>query len=294
MVTTFLGHRRLGPALALAVFGWGTVVVAFLLVGPGLGSWADALLTACFGWNAATRHYRLDAVILVLLQPPLFAGVVAVAYADDLRLCLRSRGGRAAALLAAGPFVGLAGYLLVTNEVSASGAPPGPAALAAPIRQGTPLPAFALVDHRGQPVSRESFHGRPVVLTFVYADCHAACPALIGRLKALEAREATADVAFVAVTLDPERDTSAALADHATRWGLGPRWRLLTGEPRVVGTLLTAFGVQWRRLDDGEIAHQNVVALIDRAGRVAFTYRGLAQPEDRQAADLARLARERG
>jgi len=294
LVRACLGHRRFGPALALAAFGWGAVVVGFLLVGPGLGSWADALLAACFGWNAATRHYRLDAVILVLLQPPLFAGVVAVAYADDLRAFLRSRAGRVAALAAVGPFLGLATYLLATHEVSASGVPPTPASLPAPIRQGTPLPAFALVDHRGQPVTRDSLRGRPVALTFLYADCHATCPVLIGRLKALEARNPATDAAFVAVTLDPERDTPAALAGHAARWGLGPRWHLLTGEPRAVRAFVAAVGVQWTRLDDGEIAHENVLALVDRAGRLAFTYRGLAHAEARQAADLGRLVGERG
>jgi protein SCO1 len=131
------------------------------------------------------------------------------------------------------------------------------------------------------------------VLTFVYANCHASCPVLVARLKTLEA-EGPADARFVAVTLDPERDTAAALADYATRWGLGPRWHLLTGEPAAVRRLAAAYGVRWARQPDGEIAHENVVVLLDRAGRVAFTYRGLAQPEARLAADLARLAREGG
>ena len=47
-------------------------------------------------------------------------------------------------------------------------------------------------------------------------------------------------------------------------------------------------------LTDGEIAHENLVLIVDRQGRLAFSYRGLAHPEDRQAADLARLAAERG
>ena len=84
------------------------------------------------------------------------------------------------------------------------------------------------------------------------------------------------------------------LAEHAQRWGLGPRWHLLTGEPPTVRRLLAAFGIQWTGLPDGELAHENVVVLLDRAGRVAFTYRGLAHPEARMAHDLARLVAERG
>jgi protein SCO1/2 len=149
------------------------------------------------------------------------------------------------------------------------------------------------VDHRGAGVTAETLRGRPAVLTFVYANCHATCPVLVSRLQALE-RAVPADVAYVAVTLDPERDTVAALAAYAERWGLGPRWHLLTGEPAAVRRLVASFAIQWTRLPDGELAHENVVVLLDRAGRVAFTYRGLAHPEARLAAALTRLAAERG
>jgi protein SCO1/2 len=293
MVRRLVGHPLFAPALALAAFAWGSAVVAFLLLGPGLAPWTDRLLVACFGWNAETRHYRLDALLIALLQPPLFVGVVGVVYGDELRAFLRSRGGRSVGLLAPAVFLSLAVYLVVTGEVSASGTPPSSAALAAPIRQGALAPAFALVDHHGRAVSRETFRGAPAVLTFVYANCHAICPTLIGRLKGLEAGGPD-DAVFVAVTLDPERDTPAALAAYATRWGLGPHWRFVTGEPAAVRRLAAAYGVQWARRPDGEIAHENVIVLVDRAGRVAFTYRGLAHPEARIVADLARLAKERG
>ena len=281
------------PTLMVAIFGLGAATVAFLLFGPGLAPWADTLLTACFGWNADTRRYRLDALILTLLQPPLFAVVVWAFYADELRAFLARRGGRVVAVTAPAVFVALAASLLVTGEISASGAAPTPADLISPLRQGRPAPEFALTDHRGQPVSLASLRGQPVVVTFVYADCHASCPLLIARLKALEARSAP-DVAFIAISLDPERDTPASLAGAAVRWELGSRWHLLSGAPASVKDTLSAYGVQYAPLPDGEIAHENLVLIVDRRGRLAFTYRGLAHPEDLQAADLARLSAERG
>jgi len=262
------------PTLMVAIFSLGAATVAFLLFGPGLAPWADTLLTACFGWNADTRRYRLDALILTLLQPPLFAVVLWAFYADELRAFLARRGGRVVAVTAPAVFVALAASLLVTGEISASGAAPTPADL-------------------GQLVSLAALHGRPVVVTFVYADCHASCPLLIARLKALEARSAP-DVAFIAISLDPQRDTPASLAGAAVRWELGPRWHLLSGAPASVKDTLSAYGVQYAPLPDGEIAHENLVLIVDRRGRLAFTYRGLAHPEDRQAADLARLSAERG
>ena len=287
-------HRFFAPCLVLAMFGLGAMTVAFLLVGPGMAPWADTLLTACFGWNAETRHYRLDALILTLLQPPLFAAVVYFFYTDDLRAFLRSRAGRGLALTTPALFLALGATLLATGEISASGVAPTPAGLAAPLRQGAAAPAFSLTDHRGGAVALDSFKGRPVAMTFVYANCHATCPILVQRLRALEAKTAPAQAAFVAVTLDPARDTPEALAAAARQWELCERWHLLTGPPDAVRAVVRAYGVQWAPLPEGEIAHENVILLIDARGRLAFTYRGLAHPEDRQVADLARLAKERG
>jgi protein SCO1/2 len=287
-------HPLFAPALLIAIFALGSATIAFLLLGPGLGPWADTLLRACFGWNAETRRYRLDSLVLALLQPPLFAAVVFAFYADDVRAFLASRRGMFAGILAPALFLALAVSLLATSEISASGAAPGPAALPSPLRQGAPAPVFSLVDHRGELVSLERLKGRAVAMTFVYANCHGSCPLLISRLKSLEARVVGASVIFVAVSLDPERDTPAALREAAERWELGERWHLVTGTPDAVRRVAAAYGIQWAPLPDGEIAHENVVLFIDRQGRLAFTYRGLAHPEERQSADLARLASERG
>jgi protein SCO1/2 len=288
-----LTHPAAGPALAAAALLVGSATLVFLLVGPGLAPWADTLLAVCFGWNPETRRYRLDGLLLAVLQPLGFVAVVAVAYGDELRAALRSRAGGALLVGAGGLFLGLAMYLLATGEVSASAAPPRPGAVPAPFRQGVAGPPFGLVDHRGQPVSDAALRGRPVVLTFFYASCHATCPALVARLRALE-RDVPGDAAFVAVTLDTGRDTVAALGEHARRWELGDRWHLLTGAPEAIARLAAAHGVQWVRQPDGEIAHENVVVLVDRAGRIAYTYRGLGHPLDRLAGDLARLLAERG
>ena len=294
MVRRALTHPLFAPVLLIAIFALGSATIAFLLLGPGLGAWADTLLRACFGWNAETRRYRLDSLVLALLQPPLFAAVVFAFYADDVRAFLASRRGRLAGILTPALFLALAVSLLVTSEISASGAAPSPGTLPSPLRQGTPAPAFSLVDHRGLAISLERFKGKAVAMTFVYANCHSSCPLLISRLKSLEARVPGASVVFVAVSLDPDRDTPAALREVADRWELDERWHLVTGAPDAVRRLIAACGIQWAPLPDGEIAHENVVLFIDRQGRLAFTYRGLAHPEERQAADLARLASERG
>ncbi|HAM56054.1 MAG TPA: hypothetical protein DCQ64_11865, partial [Candidatus Rokubacteria bacterium] len=111
MVSALFSHRLFAPSLVLGIFGLGALTVAFLLLGPGMAPWADTLLIACFGWNAETRHYRLDSLILTLLQPPLFVAVVYFFYPDELRAFLRSRAGRVLAGTTPALFLALAASL---------------------------------------------------------------------------------------------------------------------------------------------------------------------------------------
>jgi len=287
-MSRWLRHPLFAPVVALAALGWGTLLVAFLLLGPGLGGWATDVLRYCFGWNAAARTYRLDAVLLVTLEPPLFVLVVAVFYADELRAFLRRLGGRLVSATATLGFVAAAGLLLLGGDI-AGGAPSRAERPA--VRDGRPAPRATLTDHRGRPFELGAPTGRPLALTFVYVDCHATCPALIATLRSVEALVGP-HALFAAVTLDARRDTPAVLGDHAARLELGPDWRLLGGDPAAVDRLRRAFGVTARRQADGEIAHDNVVVLLDRAGRIAYTYRGLPLRPDDLARALVRLAAE--
>ena len=288
-------HPLFAPVLALASLSWGTLLAAFLLIAPGLSSpWVDTLLAFCFGFDSATRVYRLDTLILYLLQPLLFVAVIGFFYAEELKGFVRRRGGRAVAVAAPLLFLTTSAFVVATSEVSASGTPLRSENLQAPLRQGGRAPEFTLIDHTGRRFALKEERGRVVAMTFFYTDCHATCPTLLARLRQLEDRFPGEDLTLVAVTLDPSRDRVPELMAHADRWSLGPRWHLVTGEPGAVASVLRAYGVQWAKLPDGEIAHENLIQFVDRRGRLAFTYRGLAHPEERLTETLSFLLRERG
>jgi len=289
-MTRWLRHPLFAPVLVLAALGWGTALGVFLLVGPDLGGWARAVLAYCFGWDMTTRAYRLDTVLLVTLEPPLFALVVGLFYADELRAFGRRPAGRVVGGAALVGFAAVAAALVLSGDVVGS----APATAAAPpVREGRPAPRARLTDHRGRPFELGAATERPLAVTFVYANCHGTCPALVATLRATAAL-AGDRARYVAVTLDPERDTPAALAAYAARWDLGDAWHLLTGPPAAVDAVRRAWGVAAERRPDGEIAHANVIVLVDRRGRVAYTYRGLGQAPRELAAALGRLAAERG
>lgn len=276
--------RPLFPPLALAgSFLYGALLAAFVLVGESMGPWADTLLLYCFGLDPATRVYRLDALLAALLHPLGIAAMVALFFKEELVSFTKTAWGRAVGVIPPGIFLALLITVVATSQLSASNSPPDPTQLPRPIRQGTGAPDLRLTDQGGRLVSMAEFRGKVVLVTFFYVDCHASCPILLARGKALGTALAgthrDGDLVFVGITLDPEHDTPGRLARHAAEWELGNDWHLLTGDPLAVRGLMDAYQVRAKRLDSGEIAHENLLALVDREGRQAFTFRGLRYPD---------------
>jgi cytochrome oxidase Cu insertion factor (SCO1/SenC/PrrC family) len=294
-MTRFFSHQLFAPLLALAVFLWGTALAVFLLAAPSLkAAWVDSLLIYCFGFDPAARVYRLDTLILYLVQPPLFVAVIGFFYAAELRRFVSGSAGKAVAVAAPLLFLAASGFVVATSEVSASGTPLRAENVQAPVRMGTLAPRLSLTDHRGQSFNLAEKRGKVVAITFFYANCHATCPTLLSRLRSLENRFPGEELVLAAVTLDPSRDGVSELRAHAERWSLGPRWHLLTGDPAVVAAALKAYSVQAVQLPDGEIAHENVIHLVDRRGRLGYLYRGLGHTEEQLARGLHALIGERG
>ncbi|WP_420125518.1 SCO family protein [Longimicrobium sp.] len=106
------------------------------------------------------------------------------------------------------------------------------------------LPAgdFALTDHEGRPVSLRSYRGAPVLLFFGYTNCPDVCPLTLDKLtRALRtAGRRTEDVRILLVTLDPARDTPAALKAYAARFG--PAVTGLTGDSASLAKAAEGYG----------------------------------------------------
>ncbi len=82
---------------------------------------------------------------------------------------------------------------------------------------------FALTDHTGRPRTLADFRGKVVVMFFGYTHCPDVCPTTMAELnlvlKELGSEAARVQVLFV--TLDPERDTQALLAQYVPAFNPG-------------------------------------------------------------------------
>jgi protein SCO1/2 len=130
------------------------------------------------------------------------------------------------------------------------------------------LPDFCLTDQEGRTVHASDLGGEPVLLTFAYAHCGTVCPGLIATLRAVRS-----PARRVVVTLDPWRDTCGSLPDMARQWQLPAGSLVLSGEVEEVAALTRALDVPVLRDErTGEIEHPAVVFVLDRGGRIAYTF----------------------
>jgi protein SCO1/2 len=122
-------------------------------------------------------------------------------------------------------------------------------------------------DQTGATRTLESLRGAPVLLTMAYTHCTATCPLAVAELKRIAG--AHRDARLVIVSLDPARDDPARLAAYARELGLDTaRWTLLTGTDADVRELAATLGVRYRRVTPEDLAHSNLITLLDRDGRM--------------------------
>jgi protein SCO1/2 len=162
---------------------------------------------------------------------------------------------------------------------------------------GDRIPDFTLRDQRGRGVSRSTFAGQTVVVTFIYTRCPLPdyCPRMIGNLSAVAAQfgeRLGRDLTLVAITFDPRFDTPAVLAGYARAHRAdGPGWVFLTGDEAAVARVCDAFGVE-RWPEEGLLTHTLQTAVVDREGRLAGTIEG-RDYTSRQLIDLVTAVLDR-
>ena len=147
-----------------------------------------------------------------------------------------------------------------------------------------PAPAadFTLTGHTGGTTSMSGLRGSPVLLFFGYTHCPDVCPLTLARLsEALrEAGVAPGDAHILLVTVDPARDTPAALAAYVRNFG--PAVTGLTGSEEEIRAVMAAYGIHAaaEHGDASMIGHTTAIFGIDREGMIRVLLRPDAPPAE--------------
>jgi len=280
-------------AVALVLF-YEVLLVTLLLMPPaeaGLGAFAAEFRVWCFGAGAGDATPDLRWIAAMLGPPLMLAAIVAMLWWDSLA------GIVAAPARAVAPAAAAFALVVAATASFAALAPDAdvsdPEFPAEALRTAHPAPPLRLHDQNGDRVDLAELRGQVVLLTGVYASCPHTCPLILDQARtAIDAlpegqREG---VQVVAVTLDPEHDSVEVLAALAARHGLrAPTYRLVTGPPREVESLLDVMEIARRRDEQtGVIDHTNLFLVIDRAGYVAYRFT-LGERQERWLVSALRL-----
>jgi len=282
------GLRRFltGPGLPTFLLTLVALYEAFLLAvifaPEGSGPWSTFALEFkvwCFSYDTRTGGMEWSAVWMMLLEPLFITGIVVVVWRKGLGALLTLRGWseqRRPAM--AGVMVAAAalGVLYLYGQPSASAGEPLPFP-GERIRTRIEPPPFTLTDQLGEAVELAALRGRPVLITGVYAHCTTACPTILLELRTLLDQlpaAALEELQVVAISLDPERDTTEVMAAVARAYNFThPQFRFVNGEPEAQREILKRyqFGAYLNERT-GVIEHANLFILVDAEGRIAYRF----------------------
>jgi protein SCO1 len=129
---------------------------------------------------------------------------------------------------------------------------------------------FHLEDQDGKPVSDQDMKGRPFLVFFGFTHCPDVCPTTLFEISEVMKKLGNdADrTGALFITVDPERDTPAAMKDYLSNFD--PHLRGLTGDPAAVNAAIRAYRVYAKKvpLENGDYTmdHTAVVYLMDKDG----------------------------
>jgi protein SCO1/2 len=157
-------------------------------------------------------------------------------------------------------------------------------------------PDFALTSQNGLPVTLGDYRGKVVAVTFIFASCTDTCPLLTDKMARVQDKFGPAfgkKVAFVSITVDPERDTPEVLKQYAQSFGANlAGWAFLTGDPAAIRDVEHRYGVFATKTANGDIDHTFLTSLIDSRGNLRVQYLGVRFDPEEFRSDLVGLLDE--
>ncbi|MFN0316017.1 MAG: SCO family protein [Burkholderiales bacterium] len=159
-----------------------------------------------------------------------------------------------------------------------------------------PAPAFTLTTQAGKRLSMRELSGSVVVVTFIFTSCRDTCPMLTAKLVQIKKdldRKPGKGTVFAAITVDPEKDTPAVLAQYAKALGAtDPGWVFLSGSPEEVQDVTRRYAIFARKQVSGDVDHTFLTSLIDRKGMIRVQYLGVRFSPREFMQDVQSLLRE--
>jgi cytochrome oxidase Cu insertion factor (SCO1/SenC/PrrC family) len=168
----------------------------------------------------------------------------------------------------------------------------GSSGISASVSVGGP---FSLTDDAGHPVTDQTYRGRWMLVYFGYTFCPDVCPTELQTIaSALDKLGPDAkSVVPLFITVDPERDTPAALANYVKLFD--DRLIGLTGTPEQIAAVARAYRVYYAKVTPKDsttylMDHSSFVYLVGPNGKLRALFRPGESAQELADAIRARMA----
>ncbi|MFZ3078708.1 MAG: SCO family protein [Bellilinea sp.] len=158
-------------------------------------------------------------------------------------------------------------------------------------------PAVNLTRADGSPFRMSALKGKIVLLFFGFTSCPDVCPTTLADFKRVKADlgEKADQLAFIFITVDPQRDTPEGAQAYAT--GFDPQFIGLSGSEIELEPVWQGYGVYRKITESGsaasyEVDHSSRVYLVDTTNRLRVTY-PYGTPVEDLTADIRFLLKEK-
>ena len=153
------------------------------------------------------------------------------------------------------------------------------------------IPAFNLVNEKGQSFSSSSLKGKIYVASFFFTRCGAICPKITGQLSRVQDTfSQDPNVKLISISVDPAFDHPEKLQSYAKRFDANEgQWTFLTGEKKIIYPLiLKGFHVPLADASEYDAAiknpdetfiHSERLVLVDKEGVIRGFYVGTDKKE---------------
>jgi protein SCO1/2 len=126
--------------------------------------------------------------------------------------------------------------------------------------------------------------------------CTATCPVLTPMMSFVQDQLGSdfgAKIAFVSITVDPERDTPEVLKEYAQAFGANlAGWTFLTGTPTAIRDITLRYGVFASKNANGDVDHTFLTSIVDPRGILRVQYLGVRFDPEEFRRDLLSLLKE--
>ncbi|WP_435016525.1 DUF420 domain-containing protein [Tundrisphaera sp. TA3] len=184
--------------------------------------------------------------------------------------------------------------------VAGSGRRPASVRAGRDLGDGYPLGSYKLNERSGKSITEADLAGDVWVAAFIFTRCPSSCPRISAVMKSLQQPLGQAGVRMASITVDPDHDTPAVLADYAKGLGADPNgWWFLTGPKSDVYDLIlkqfklpvSASSEEDQKHGAEAVAHSNRLVLVDRGNAVVGVFDSTDKAE---LAELVAQAKRRG